>query len=151
MYYNILFLFFFLFLGLIATISEYPGNSWACKWYPSTHYIKHHHCSQTSWRWSLLFSSWNQMWQGEKFLRSTIANIISIKRQGKMETENYAEDCNPNWSLILIKCWMSQPLLRVKKGTKRFAHQAFYLLKWGGILNLVPLAPSCTIRYQVEW
>lgn len=106
---------FSLFLGLMAAISEYPGNSWAWKWYPSTHYIKCHHCSQTPWRWSVLLNSWNQMWQGEKFLRSIIANIISIKRQGKMATENYGEDCNPNRALILIKWPMSQPLLCVKK------------------------------------
>lgn len=57
----------FLFKDITApAVSEYVGHSRTQQRDSNTRYTKCHHCSKTSWRWSFLFGSWYQLWQGRK-------------------------------------------------------------------------------------
>lgn len=71
-----------LFLKGIAgpEVSEYVSHSRTQQWDCHTHYTKYHHCGKTSWRWSFLFSSWYQLWQGRKWYFHTNKIMNALKQ-----------------------------------------------------------------------
>jgi len=68
------------FKGIAAPeVSEYISHSRTQQWDSYTHYTEHYHCGKASWRWSFLFSSWYQLWQGRKCCFCTNEMMNAVK------------------------------------------------------------------------
>lgn len=97
-----------LFKGIAAPeVSEYISHSRTQQWDFYTHYTTYYHCSKTSWRWSFLFSSWYQLWQGRKcyFHMNEIMNAV----------KQYLVVSRLAWKIICSKEELCQELLICQK------------------------------------